>query len=133
MLLSGIKYKELKQVCTQQPIDLVIFDKVYSESDTSHFIKTRLSNTAKECGILTLDNGTMEDLIAQSNGNDKVYSHSVMGGTFDRLHMAHKLLLSEVALRSTKKVTVGVTEENMLESIYLFNFKRDTASSRHFR
>lgn len=132
MLLSGIKYKDLKQVCTQQPIDLVIFDKVYSESDTANFIKTRLTNTAKECGIITVDNGIVEDLVAENNGNDKIYSHAVMGGTFDRLHIAHKLLLSEAALRSTEKVTVGVTEENMLESM-LFIFKRITIISEHFR
>lgn len=42
-------------------------------------------------------------------------------GTFDRLHVAHKLLLSDAILRAGEKVTVGVTEENMIHSRYYYD------------
>ena len=46
----------------------------------------------------------------------KIYKHIVLGGTFDRLHAGHKILLSESALRAAEKITVGVTDGPMLES-----------------
>jgi len=38
----------------------------------------------------------------------------VLGGTFDRLHAGHKLLLSAAALLSSKKVIVGVAGQQLL-------------------
>ncbi|KAJ8024780.1 Bifunctional coenzyme A synthase [Holothuria leucospilota] len=43
----------------------------------------------------------------------KTYSHVVLGGTFDRLHVGHKVLLTESAMRANHKVTVGVTDGAM--------------------
>lgn len=114
MLLSGLKYKDLQQIRTNQQIDLVVFDKAHSVGDVEKFVETKIANKSQECNIITLT--TEPDLeLDFSNGNDKIYKHAVLGGTFDRLHLAHKLLLTEAALRSNK-VTVGVTEENMLYS-----------------
>lgn len=45
----------------------------------------------------------------------RTYENVVLGGTFDRLHNGHKLLLSQAVLRATKSVTVGVTDINMLQ------------------
>lgn len=41
------------------------------------------------------------------------YPHTVLGGTFDRLHTGHKLLLSEGCCLGTEKLTVGVTDGAM--------------------
>jgi len=38
----------------------------------------------------------------------------VLGGTFDRLHAGHKVLLSSALLRCTERVTVGVTGPQLL-------------------
>lgn len=45
----------------------------------------------------------------------KTYEYVAVGGTFDRLHNGHKILLSQAALRATKHVTVGVTDVNMIK------------------
>jgi len=37
------------------------------------------------------------------------YKHSCVGGTFDRLHAGHKLLLMGVALSTTDRVVVGIS------------------------
>lgn len=39
----------------------------------------------------------------------------VLGGTFDRLHMGHKLLLTEAVIRARKRLVVGVTDVNMVK------------------
>jgi len=41
------------------------------------------------------------------------YDHVVLGGTFDRLHTGHKLLLTQSAMSAEKSVTVGVTHGMM--------------------
>ncbi|CAD7082506.1 unnamed protein product [Hermetia illucens] len=51
------------------------------------------------------------------DGNvDKLYDTVVLGGTFDRMHVGHKILLSEALLRARKRIVVGVTAPNMLSS-----------------
>lgn len=42
------------------------------------------------------------------------YNNVVLGGTFDRLHVGHKILLSEAALRAQNRLVVGVTDVNMI-------------------
>lgn len=44
---------------------------------------------------------------------DEQYKTVVLGGTFDRLHTGHKILLTEAVIRATKRIVVGVTDENM--------------------
>jgi bifunctional ADP-heptose synthase (sugar kinase/adenylyltransferase) len=46
--------------------------------------------------------------------SEKAYNTVVLGGTFDRLHVGHKILLSEAALRAKKRLVVGVTDVNMI-------------------
>ncbi|XP_076439746.1 bifunctional coenzyme A synthase-like [Babylonia areolata] len=41
------------------------------------------------------------------------YDYVVLGGTFDRLHSGHRLLLSQSCLLCDKRITVGVTDEAM--------------------
>jgi bifunctional ADP-heptose synthase (sugar kinase/adenylyltransferase) len=48
--------------------------------------------------------------------SEKKYNSVVLGGTFDRLHVGHKILLSEAALRAQKRLVVGVTDVNMIAS-----------------
>lgn len=120
VILSGLKYNNVSSLRTQQKIEVVIFDKVHQQCDIDAFLKFRLSNIVSNCPTLTTDTGELEELVANQPKNNNVYAHTVLGGTFDRLHLAHKLLLSEAALRSTGKITVGVTEENMLSSMTEF-------------
>jgi dephospho-CoA kinase len=47
-------------------------------------------------------------------GERPAYDEVVLGGTFDRLHAGHKLLLSAACLCATKRVLVGVTDAPML-------------------
>uniref|UniRef100_A0A8C8R5P0 Bifunctional coenzyme A synthase n=1 Tax=Pelusios castaneus TaxID=367368 RepID=A0A8C8R5P0_9SAUR len=44
------------------------------------------------------------------------YSDVVVGGTFDRLHNAHKILLSACCLLTEKRLLVGVSDKDLLEN-----------------
>lgn len=115
VLLSGLR-TNVPQIKTQKPIDVVIFDKKYSSTEISSFITSKVANISEGHKIVTVD-CEVDELQAEIDSRDsKVYKHVCLGGTFDRLHVAHKLLLSEAILRTSDKITVGVTEENMTHS-----------------
>ena len=44
------------------------------------------------------------------------FDHVVLGGTFDHMHMGHRLLLTESLLLSRKRLVVGVADGTLLES-----------------
>ena len=44
------------------------------------------------------------------------YNHVVLGGTFDHMHMGHRLLLTESLLLSQQRLVVGVADGHLLES-----------------
>lgn len=109
MLLSGLKY-DIQKIHTKKPIDLIIFDKSQNQTEIDHFIKTKIVNVAKEYDVIILNSA--ESAYNPENNfqnvDESVCKHVVLGGTFDRLHEAHKLLLTEAALRSSEKITVSL-------------------------
>ncbi|KAK9887761.1 hypothetical protein WA026_000076 [Henosepilachna vigintioctopunctata] len=120
VLLSGIKYN-INKIKTQNPIDIVIFDRIYNRTDIDHFLKGNISTLTNDYKVLTLDDAKEcqnenNEETGCTQSQSKIYKHGVLGGTFDRLHVAHKLLLSEMALRTEIKTTVGVTDETMIKS-----------------
>uniref|UniRef100_A0A183CQH1 CTP_transf_like domain-containing protein n=1 Tax=Globodera pallida TaxID=36090 RepID=A0A183CQH1_GLOPA len=56
------------------------------------------------------------DSLTAANHSGKRYEHVILGGTFDRLHNGHKVLLSEAAMLARKQITCGVTDGKMNES-----------------
>lgn len=65
-----------------------------------------------------------EDAIADKNGVFRAFekkelavsgvNNVVLGGTFDRLHVGHKLLLTDAVIRAKRRLVVGVTDTNMI-------------------
>ncbi|KAL1494410.1 hypothetical protein ABEB36_010013 [Hypothenemus hampei] len=125
VLLSSLK-SHVSEIKTINPIDIVIFDKEYSRNDIEKFIKSKVSNISKEHDILTVCCGQNDEIPTENDPRDfQVYKHVCLGGTFDRLHVAHKLLLSDAILRTSEKLTIGVTEENMTHSKLLWELIED--------
>lgn len=121
VLLSSLKYGDaVDKIQTLKPIDMVIYDKVYNSKTLDAFVNSNIGNISDKCEFMTIDCGVFENIPLDAVDNDKMYKHTVMGGTYDRLHAAHKILLSNVALRALEKVTVGVTEDNMNRSKLLW-------------
>ncbi|CAI9727733.1 bifunctional coenzyme A synthase isoform X1 [Octopus vulgaris] len=55
---------------------------------------------------------TTEDTSGVASVVMTTYDHVVLGGTFDRLHAGHKVLLTQACLLSSRAVMIGVTDDN---------------------
>jgi phosphopantetheine adenylyltransferase/dephospho-CoA kinase len=139
VLLTGIKDQFVSTIHTRKQIELVIFDCVFDEVEVDNFLKSCLLNATCKCQIVTVtgnEDSSSDNMSAypyhcsraipktsESFSPDgmlagkelKMYENVVLGGTFDRLHAGHKILLSEAVLRCTRKLTVGVTDTGMLK------------------
>lgn len=117
ILLTNIKHPERSIIKTKKPVEIVIFDQICSKKEADTFIQDRLANTSVNYSFITCNNDQDQndhkdaEYVVQDM---KTYKNVVLGGTFDRLHNGHKILLSEAVLRCTEKLTVGVTDTNML-------------------
>lgn len=102
------------------PIDILLFDNGISNDETTKFMNRyqtknvmKFSTESDEnddstVAIESMQNATPSDVVE----GDSV----VLGGTFDRLHVGHKLMLTEAVLRAKRRVVVGVTDTNMIKS-----------------
>lgn len=137
VLLRGIKDPFLPIINTKTEIEVVFFDQNYTKDEMSLFVQTFLPNAKSSCQMMKLS-GLLEDPCMKNNlsqrplidsvqemsneskclesSKQKIYDYVVLGGTFDRLHAGHKILLTEAVLHCSKKLTVGVTDTVMLKS-----------------
>ncbi|XP_015116701.1 bifunctional coenzyme A synthase [Diachasma alloeum] len=115
-------------ITTGRPIELVIFDGSYPQEDADTFIQKFLKNRSRSCSYISLD---VDDRSEADEGEKCLleddedvgrtsWGKVVLGGTFDRLHNGHKILLSEAVLRCEEKLTVGVTDETMIQGKVLW-------------
>lgn len=119
VLLTNAKYPDRSVINTKKPVEIVIFDRTCSKKEADTFIQDCLSNTSMNYSFVTCND--IQDQIDHKDTeypveNVNTYRNVVLGGTFDRLHNGHKIMLSEAALRCTEKLTVGVTDTNMISS-----------------
>ncbi|CAG4971479.1 unnamed protein product [Colias eurytheme] len=114
LLLKPIE--DQQKIKTNHAIDLIL----YESSLDKHLegLKQAVSNLNKDHQTLMIDSDNNgECSVSQSV---KTYDYVALGGTFDRLHNGHKILLSQAALRAKKHVTVGVTDVNMIKTKVLW-------------
>ncbi|XP_033103260.1 bifunctional coenzyme A synthase-like [Anneissia japonica] len=106
------------------PVEVVLTDFQDIGSNFNQFLNTSFTlPTAPKIQQLSNcsdDNQDVRDVNDEDvkNGVNNVlqtYGHVVLGGTFDRLHNGHKILLSESCLRAEKKITIGVTDGPMIK------------------
>ena len=62
---------------------------------------------------------------------DFAFEHVAVGGTFDRLHAGHRMLLAATALASTSHVYIGVTSEPATGSCPLGTLLAESALMLH--
>lgn len=131
VIVSNLKAKNTRKF--QPTIDVLLFDNCISSTDTSS-----VSNAfGTPASILTLTSpqdveqgaaatttlppaspsaGKFDFDCTGTSEQCSQYDSVVLGGTFDRLHVGHKILLTEAVLHARKRVVVGVTDVNMIKS-----------------
>ena len=117
LLPSALKNQKFRQI--DHPIDVLF---VNSDNISSAEICDAVKNS-----ILCSDEIELKDIKNVSNTTDlpedikldldftKPYNGVVIGGTFDRLHDGHKVLIQTALLLANKKLTVGVADGPLLD------------------
>ncbi|EDV95882.1 bifunctional coenzyme A synthase [Drosophila grimshawi] len=95
----------------RKPIDIIFSDAHHPElcdrlrSELNISKPTIFLQDTKGCTDLQADSG--------KSVNQKVFPNVVLGGTFDRIHIGHKIFLTQAVLRTCKRLVVGVTTAAM--------------------
>lgn len=118
------------------PIDLVLVETQHGTQNTiskslvKNFVEKnfRVSNPDFEIEFIEAERGTTEDneevnSTSSSTGDEntpvpfnQLFPTVALGGTFDRMHIAHKILISEAVLRCRNELIIGVTDDEMIKS-----------------
>lgn len=103
-----------------KPVDVLLFDQGFS-GETSQFMSRYNTRNIVEFSNSELDGNDNEaepsEQVSQSDDQHVSTLEAdsvVLGGTFDRLHSGHKILLTEAVLRARKRVVIGVTDATMI-------------------
>ena len=77
-----------------------------SQNKSSHFDSDQHASSDQH----TRDNAAVDQLLLNSS-----FSNSIVAGTFDRMHIGHKMLLSESVLLTRNRLLIGITDGAMLD------------------
>ncbi|XP_035910696.1 bifunctional coenzyme A synthase [Anopheles stephensi] len=96
-------------------VDCLFYDYALSSSSGGEKCLTERYPGVK---VVELDTVGVEQpsLPAGLDSTLKSYRNVVLGGTFDRIHAGHKVLLTQAVLLATERVVVGVTDGAMIKS-----------------
>lgn len=127
-LLTNLKHPGAKDKYLSQNVDVVLLDVEVPKTVLDDYLKFRFAASCFERGIVKINIPFEEDLKPLTNGNNLKTSlkneqvddfpNVVLGGTFDRLHNGHKILLTDAILNCRKQLTIGVTDGPMIKSKY---------------
>lgn len=143
-LLNGIKYPDTKNIHLNNTLDVVLTDaqptalveKYLSWRFKNYKIGTEIIHINTNDGEVTTSNQAKGLERVSSMCEWKVFDNLVLGGTFDRLHNGHKMLLSDAILRCRNQLTIGVTERSMIKGKKLWELIEPTdmriSALRHF-
>ncbi|GAB0097011.1 bifunctional phosphopantetheine adenylyltransferase - Dephospho-CoA kinase [Sergentomyia squamirostris] len=114
VLITNLRGNRVQKLSEQ--VDVLMFDAAVPQSEATLLAEgLRAPSVVKLEQMETVhDGGLFEEV--DSTENTKMHDNVVLGGTFDRLHMGHKILLSNAVLRTKKRLVVGVTDANMIKS-----------------
>ena len=87
---------------------------VIAEKESPSLLEYAKNNFTTATDLTLVELGAQEYAEnVDGDGTYNTYDFSCLGGTFDRLHLGHKILLSKACLVTKKAVTVGVTDGEM--------------------
>lgn len=120
ILVSPLKRYNFDYIRTLRPIEMIFSDHgPHYHHELCENLRDRLK--VSTCPIYCDEGSSCTELtVPQASNSDQIemYDTVVLGGTFDRIHLGHKIFLSQAVLRARQKLVVGVTTEKMTKGIY---------------
>ncbi|XP_017860875.1 PREDICTED: bifunctional coenzyme A synthase [Drosophila arizonae] len=110
VLVAPLKeHSAVGSLSLRKPVDMIFSDAHQPE------ICDRLRNALNisQPTIFLNDAITCDFKLLETDVNQKAYPTVVLGGTFDRIHVGHKIFLTQAVLRACKRLVVGVTTAAM--------------------
>lgn len=107
-------------------IEVVLSDSQEIQKDLPSYLKGQFGIDATKIPIidnLKISVDENESLLKDNQvlkDNMEEYDNTCLGGTFDRLHNGHKVLLCEAISRSKKKLVIGVTDGPMIHGSLIY-------------
>ncbi|XP_030561161.1 bifunctional coenzyme A synthase [Drosophila novamexicana] len=98
------------QLC--KPVDMIFSDTHQPELCD----RLRRALNISQPTIFLGDTNSTDAQLAEAEGqpaSQQIYPTVVLGGTFDRIHIGHKIFLTQAVLRTCKRLVVGVTTAAM--------------------
>ncbi|XP_052895134.1 bifunctional coenzyme A synthase [Anopheles moucheti] len=113
---SGASFESFTKRTRPAAVDYLFYD--YALSSSSSGCEKRLAERYPGVKVVELDTLSAEQLSLPPGLDNSLqtYRNVVLGGTFDRIHAGHKVLLTQSVLLATERVVVGVTDGAMIKS-----------------
>ncbi|XP_037949423.1 bifunctional coenzyme A synthase isoform X2 [Teleopsis dalmanni] len=93
-------------------------DMIFSDAHFPDICNNLRKNLNISSDSIYLEEGTINNISEYRCETDanKTYDTVVLGGTFDRIHIGHKIFLTQAVLRACRRLVVGVTTSKMTKS-----------------
>ncbi|XP_037813258.1 bifunctional coenzyme A synthase [Lucilia sericata] len=110
----------LKQKGTFENLNLRPIDMIFSDAHHPEVCEKLRQELRIEKPTIYLADESCNDLTdyQQLEPEDKIkmYNNVVLGGTFDRIHLGHKIFLTQAVIRACCRLVVGVTTSQLTKS-----------------
>lgn len=117
IILTSLKNPDI--LANSRNVDIIFYDNILTPTEMKcfkeHYTTSKYVSVADN---QIHENDLINKELVATNSDNLIKDVVVLGGTFDRLHVGHKILLSEAALRAKQKLIVGVTDVNMIQCEY---------------
>lgn len=117
VIVDNVKARPQISKQLSKPIDVLLFDKQFSTELVNEFMNKYNTKNVIECETTDGESDSSADVPCELKANELEDQGDdvVLGGTFDRLHCGHKILLTEAVLLARQRLVVGVTDVNMIK------------------
>uniref|UniRef100_A0A182NM99 Bifunctional coenzyme A synthase n=1 Tax=Anopheles dirus TaxID=7168 RepID=A0A182NM99_9DIPT len=111
---NGANFEAFAKKSRPATVDYLFYDYALGAAGEEH----RLAERFPGVQVVELNKTDAErvTLPAALDEDHQTYRNVVLGGTFDRIHAGHKVLLTQAALLATERLVVGVTDGGMIKS-----------------
>ncbi|XP_067644077.1 bifunctional coenzyme A synthase isoform X2 [Eurosta solidaginis] len=120
ILVGSLRQQGFKALESRQ-VDMLFFDITSTPELCQNLVSCLVQQFSIPNEPIILEPGSQAsttDILSYQNFKDdiRVFDTVVVGGTFDRIHVGHKIFLTQAVIRCCRRLVVGVTTSRMNKS-----------------